>query len=1049
VAALYLLLVTLFSLPAFAQVGTAVLTGSVTDTATKRPVADVVVTAVSPALQGEQVVVTDGAGQYRIPSLPPGDYQIRLEKETYRPYARGGITLRTNTTIRVNVELLPESIKAEEIVVVGRAPTVDVGSTTTGQHISSDFTSRIPVSRPSSKGSGARSFESVADVVPGAKSDDYGVSISGTTSPENQYVIDGLSTNDTAYGLSGSPLSIEFIKEVNVISGGYLPEYGRATGGVLDVVTKSGSNEFHGSVFFNVSPGAWEGARTPVKSDGSTITTDARVKFIRDFGFEVGGPILKDKLWFYAGFDIALTTWEIERNLNRFQFPGCADVYATDEEGNYLCSAQQGSDGFLVTKRIPGTQRFFTAEERSYQYITKLTYSVDQDNNLSLTVFGTPTFSGGGGQFSLDPQSGGLEGGTTQLLPLSSNAHRSVAISNDVVLKYSTAFDQKNTLFDVTLGWHHQNFGQLLPGDGSELGTRDGYAGISSVIFRRSNPGLHSINDFERLPDPTQCDPAGSPDARLCPVDFYFAGGPDYGQQSYLNRYQAKAVGTHLFEKWGHHVVKGGLDLELMGYEARKAYSGTERFRETRSDLGFTDNRMYGFLVGPDDPVVLQSLASSTTSTTLGGFVQDSWNVLDKVTVNVGVRYDAQYLFNNQGTMGLALPNQWSPRVGAIYDPTQKGRAKVFASFARYYESVPLDIADRALSGDPQITSLHTKDTCNPLSQSQQQNECRTNAGRLGLGDLYDPNQTWVVTGAGKTPIDPDLSPQSSDEIVLGGELEVFDDARVGVTYTKRYMNNIIEDMSRDEAQTYFIGNPGQGIAKDFPEAKRNYDALTVFFTKSFTDNWLAQVSYTLSYLRGNWAGLFRPETGQLDPNINSDFDLKSLTVNRDGPLPGDRAHEVKVFGAKDFIINREWDVDVGLGFRATSGEPTSYLGSHGLYGSDEVFILPRGVGDRLPWTFRIDPHVGVGFRISKTSRLSLSMDIFNVFNFQEVTSVDERYTSADVRPIADGSSEDLATKLTYEDGTPFDPADKNRNFGKPDRYQSPRTFRFGAKVTF
>ncbi len=204
---------------AFAQQGAGVLVGRVTDGATKGPVADVVVTVTSPALQGEQIVVTDGTGSFRLPNLPPGDYQMRLEKEEYKPYARGGITLRADSTIRVDSVLLPEALK-EEIKVVAQAPTVDVGSSAVGLDVSHDFVSRMPVVRPSAKGGAVRSFEAVAEVTPGAQNDDYGVSIAGTTSPENQYVIDGVSVNNPALGLNGSPLSLEFVQDVNVISGG-------------------------------------------------------------------------------------------------------------------------------------------------------------------------------------------------------------------------------------------------------------------------------------------------------------------------------------------------------------------------------------------------------------------------------------------------------------------------------------------------------------------------------------------------------------------------------------------------------------------------------------------------------------------------------------------------------------------------------------------------------------------------------------------------------------------------------------------------------------
>src|SRR5262249_55814533 len=157
---------------------------------------------------------------------------------------------------------------AEEVTVVARPPTVDVGSSSTGLNLGQDFTRRVPVSRPGAKGSTSRSFESVAEAVPGASTDTFGTSINGTTSPENSYVIDGATVNNPANGILGTPLSMEFIKEVNVISGGYMPEYGRSTGGILNVITKSGGNEFHGGVFSYFTPGALEGSRKAVIVNG-------------------------------------------------------------------------------------------------------------------------------------------------------------------------------------------------------------------------------------------------------------------------------------------------------------------------------------------------------------------------------------------------------------------------------------------------------------------------------------------------------------------------------------------------------------------------------------------------------------------------------------------------------------------------------------------------------------------------------------------------------------------------------------------------------------
>src|SRR5690606_30452062 len=172
-----LLLLALAPRAAWAQLGTGVITGRVVDVATQQPLADVVVTATSPALQGEQIVVTDGSGSFRIPNLPPGLYSVRYEVEGYHPYSRGDIELSSTVTIRVDVELLPTTLAAQEVTVVGSAPTIDLSSTRSGVTITNDFTQRIPIAPASGKGGAARSFEQLAEAAPTSRSDTYGASI--------------------------------------------------------------------------------------------------------------------------------------------------------------------------------------------------------------------------------------------------------------------------------------------------------------------------------------------------------------------------------------------------------------------------------------------------------------------------------------------------------------------------------------------------------------------------------------------------------------------------------------------------------------------------------------------------------------------------------------------------------------------------------------------------------------------------------------------------------------------------------------------------------
>jgi hypothetical protein len=156
--------------------GTSTIVGTVVAADSKRPVTDVVVTATSPNLLGEQIVVTDAQGQYRIPQLPPGIYSLRFDKESFKPFTRSEIQLRLERTIRVNVELLPEHM-SETLEIVAAPPTIDIGSTSTGVNVDQDFVRRIPASRPGGKAGASRSFESLAEAAPGAVAENVPVGL--------------------------------------------------------------------------------------------------------------------------------------------------------------------------------------------------------------------------------------------------------------------------------------------------------------------------------------------------------------------------------------------------------------------------------------------------------------------------------------------------------------------------------------------------------------------------------------------------------------------------------------------------------------------------------------------------------------------------------------------------------------------------------------------------------------------------------------------------------------------------------------------------------
>jgi len=678
-----------------AQGATSVLTGNVVDAATKVPVPDVVVTATSPSLQGEQVVVTDATGLYRVPQLPPGTYTLRFEKESYRPYSRSEIGVPADRTLRLNIELLPETAGTETVTVLGSPPTIDVGSSATGTTINQDFVRNLAVARPGGLGGANRSFDSLATVAPQANSDYYGVGINGTTSPENLYLIDGISVNNPGFGTLGTPLTAEFMDEVNVVTGGYMPEYGRTTGGAVSAITKSGSNEFHGSVWGTFTPGTLSGPPGVVPGATPIVQGKRDIGNIGDLGVTLGGYIIKDKLWFFAGVQ-----WAAQR-------------YIYSRSFNVL------NNGAL--EPIPDSTQRRNADERSWNYIGKLTYLISSDHRLSVTVSGTPTTGGGNGDLPLRNRSNNRQPFAANLLTL--GTFNSINLKSsfnafDVAGELNSSFIDKRLLLDVKVGVHLQR-DSYLPGDGSTLDDINNPNVLAGVPQVRSPAGVPTPVYQLDTSVPASVVQACTQTGASCNVVRFFTGGPGgLIEQLNFDSYQAHAVLTYLLTGLGHHVLKAGFDGQINKYFHDESYSGGVVYRDGQ-DLGgpagsVYDYRRFGTITDTDVINDQPRVQTSTKSTIVGGFVQDSWSVMDKVTLNLGLRYDVLTMEDQNGQVRISLTDQLSPRIGMVWDPTQQGRSKIFANYGRYFEYIPLDISDRALSSTQGvIQGVHD---CNPLT---------------------------------------------------------------------------------------------------------------------------------------------------------------------------------------------------------------------------------------------------------------------------------------------------------------------------------------------
>jgi hypothetical protein len=318
------------------------------------------------------------------------------------------------------------------------------------------------------------------------------------------------------------------------------------------------------------------------------------------------------------------------------------------------------------------------------------------------------------------------------------------------------------------------------------------------------------------------------------------------------------------------------------------------------------------------------------------------------------------------------------------------------------------------------------------------------------------------------------------DELVLGVEYELLEDLRVGVSYQHRRLGRVIEDLSPDGGHTYFLANPGEldegaeaallaqiegmdagdplrdqlanrlelfrGV-RGFDKPVRDYHAIQLTTAKRFSRAFMLQGSYTYSRLRGNFPGLFSPDTGQLDPNISSQYDLSELLSNRSGPLPHDRPHSFKLDGYYNFDLRQAGRVTAGARLRAQSGIPRNVLARHGGYGQLESFLLPRGAEGRTAMTGNADLHVAYGRRLGKVE-LEIYAELFNLLNTQQETAVDNEYTTDVVDPIVGGTQEDLPYAKN-QNGAMGETVTRKLNHGNTTARTLPLSARFGLTLTF
>jgi outer membrane receptor protein involved in Fe transport len=253
----------------------------------------------SPSLQGSRTTVTGAGGSFQLPALPPGTYKVTVTLAGFGK-AEQQTQVRLDATASVAVTL--QVAATEQIVVTGEAPVVDVSTTTGGSNYGSSVIDRLPV---------GRNYTDIVKSNPGVSQDRAdrqgraaALTVYGSTSAENSFIIDGVDTTNVIRGLQGKVINNEFIQEVEVKTDSYRAEYGNATGGIINVITKSGGNTFNGSVFGRYNSAALRANEVFTANDSDTFTgtlTPAEEKW--DYGANLGGYFVKDRVWFFGAYN--------------------------------------------------------------------------------------------------------------------------------------------------------------------------------------------------------------------------------------------------------------------------------------------------------------------------------------------------------------------------------------------------------------------------------------------------------------------------------------------------------------------------------------------------------------------------------------------------------------------------------------------------------------------------------------------------------------------------------------------------------------------------
>jgi hypothetical protein len=935
---------------------------------------------------------TDEAGNYRFPSLAPGNYKITANLQGF--VAREVVDVRVGLGQIKKVDFsLPLSGVTETVQVTAETPLVDVRQSARQTNIRAEQVELLPKNRD---------FTSLVIQAPGANQESKlgGISIDGASAGENRYIIDGMETTNLQNGTSGTNLIAEFVEEVQVKSSGYTAEFGGALGGVINVQTRSGTNDFNGFALYNFQGSATEGGRRPTLRISLTDATVAEYITYPDDdesrnepGFGIGGPIKRDRLWFFGSYLPAMVA--VDRTVNGVT----EDQSETHQNimGNIttqLSNAIRGRVSYNKSSRnqtgllpaLNGTDPAGTNYSKSSEY-PNMTFSANMDWVASSKLL----FGLRGGYRYADQHDSDV---TEEPLFIFSNSNNINYLDTPPHLQHGTGFqsipsnqlvtrDKQDRLFfqadsTVYARGHQIKFGAQLDRYGNNV-----LRGESrNRVTIRWNTALSTGVPVQR---------------------------GTYGYYSVRSNAVAPKQGL---------ITEGDIHSNMIGLFVQDAWTINNRLT-VNLGIRTEQEKVPTYTTGEDIP-----------------------------------EFGLEFPFSSK----------IAPRVGFAYDVKGDGNWKVGGSWGIFYDIFKLELPRGSFGGDKWLEYYYTLDTpnwptlvdganCPPACSGTIIRGAPTADNPIGGIDFRHPS-------FGEDAIEPDLKPMRLQEFTFTLDHQLNDVMALGVRYVHKQVDRAIEDtgfLLPDGSEGYVIANPGEGITSlaftnpdvPLPTPVRDYDGVEFAFDKRLSNNWYLRTSYLWSRLYGNYSGLTQSdENGRTSPNVGRLFDYPAMMfqdggVPTLGPLATDRPHQFKA----QFIYQFGFGTSFGFNQYIASGLPVSR----------EIGILPpnnypvnylgRGSDGRTPTFSQTDMSVQHSFRVGGDRSLQLSLNVLNLFNQDTAISRFSTYHRNNGVAIDEAAfytgRQTIAGQIAA-----LNPAQDPR-FLKDNGFQAPLLARFGIKFLF